>query len=134
MAITKPQTIVPDQTESFMAILNLDNQTSLRTKDIRGLAETTEENLINLTGNAKDGCCEGPFLALVPHDIQELTISPSQEGENPSSSFLRIYMSNIPEPPKEEEEDPEEGHHHCEDEECDCHHHHHDHNHDTHWS
>ena len=70
VAITKPQTIAPDQTESFMAILNLDNQTSLRAKDLRGTSEPTEENLINLSGN---------MMALVPNDIQELTISPSQE-------------------------------------------------------
>lgn len=112
VAITKPQTIAPDQTESFMAIVNLDNSTSLRTKDIRGLSDTSEENFINLTGNA---------IALIPHDISELIISPSQEGENPASSFLRIYMCNIPEPPKDDEEEEDEHHHHCG---CDAHHHH----------
>lgn len=116
VAISKPQTIAPDQTESFMAIVNLDNSTSLRAKDLRGTSETTEENFINLSGNSS--------LALIPHDIQELTISPSQEGENPTSSFLRIYMCNIPEPPKEEEEDEHE--HHCG---CDAHHHDHCHDH-----
>ncbi|MBP5517963.1 MAG: hypothetical protein J6X91_04825 [Bacteroidales bacterium] len=112
VAITKPQTIAPDQTESFMAIVNLDNSTSLRTKDIRGLSDNSEENFINLTGNA---------IALIPHDISELIISPSQEGENPASSFLRIYMCNVPEPPKEEDEDKDEHDHHCG---CDAHHHH----------
>ncbi len=115
VAITKPQTIAPDQTESFMAIVNLDNSTSLRTKDIRGLSDTTEENFINLKGNA---------IALIPHDISELAISPSQDGENPASSFLRVYMCNVPEPPKEDEEkDENEDHHHCG---CEAHHHHHD--------
>ncbi|MBO7562110.1 MAG: hypothetical protein J6T04_04395 [Bacteroidales bacterium] len=112
VAITKPQTIAPDQTESFMAIVNLDNSTSLRTKDIRGLSDTSEENFINLTGNA---------IALIPHDISELIISPSQEGENPASSFLRIYMCSVPEPPKDDEEEEDEHHHHCG---CDAHHHH----------
>ena len=131
VAITKPQTIAPDQTESFMVLINLDNQTSLRTKDLRGTSELTEENFINLTDN---------MIALVPHDIQELTISPSQEGDNPTSSFLRIYMCNVPEPPKEEEDDQEEHdeHHHCgcdahhdhghDDDDCHCGHHHLDYN------
>ena len=118
VAISKPQTIAPDQTESFMAIVNLDNSTSLRAKDLRGTTETTEENFINLSGNSS--------LALIPHDIQELTISPSQEGENPTSSFLRIYMCNIPEPPKEEDEEEDEHEHHCG---CDAHHHDHCHDH-----
>lgn len=118
VAISKPQTIAPDQTESFMAIVNLDNSTSLRVKDLRGTSETTEENFINLSGNSS--------LALIPHDIQELTISPSQEGENPTSSFLRIYMCNIPEPPKDDEEEEDEHEHHCG---CDAHHHDHCHDH-----
>ena len=121
VAITKPQTIAPDQTESFMAILNLDNQTSLKVKDLRGYTEISDETCITLDGKFP--------LALVPHDIQEMTIAPSQEGDNPTSSFLRIYLCNIPEPPKEEDDDDDDecdcGHHHHHDDDCDCGHHHH---------
>ncbi len=152
VAITKPQTIAPDQTESFMAILNLDNQTSLKVKDLRGTTESTEENLVTLSpgsentslncnaegscGRTKQNSTAGSIensrvvpaancLVLIPHDISELTITPSQDGENPTSSFLRIYMSNIPNPPKEDEEEDthEEHEHHCG---CGHHHHHHD--------
>ncbi|MBR5073670.1 MAG: hypothetical protein IKX26_00375 [Bacteroidales bacterium] len=123
VAITKPQTIAPDQTESFMAIFNLDNQTSLKVKDLRGYTEISDETCITLDSihsNTSNHLAAGPIsLVLIPHDIQELTISPSQDGDNPSSSFLRIYMCNIPEPPKEEEEEEEEHHHHdCDDEDC----------------
>ena len=117
VAITKPQTIAPDQTESFMAIFNLDNQTSLKVKDLRGYTEISEETYT---------------LVLIPHDIQELTIAQRKDGDNPTSSFLRIYMCNIPEPPKpeDEEEDDDEcecghHHHHHDDDECECGHHHH---------
>ena len=155
VAITKPQTIAPDQTESFMVILNLDNQTSLKVKDLRGTTESTEENLVTLSpgsentslncnaevscGRTKQNSTAGSIensrvvpaancLVLIPHDISELTITPSQDGENPTSSFLRIYMSNIPNPPKEDEEEDtheehEEHEHHCG---CGHHHHHHD--------
>ena len=130
VAITKPQTIAPDQTESFMAIINLDNQTSLRVKDLRGLPETTEENFLDLKSNAKDS--DSGFMALIPHDIQELTISPSQGGENPTSSFLRIYMCNVPEPPKEDDAEEDSHDEHCHDEHCHDEHCHDGHCHDEH--
>ena len=234
VAITKPQTIAPDQTESFMVLLNLDNQTSLKVKDLRGYTEISEEtcitldsaypgnasnhsnesrtNVCNSNGSRSNACassrsrsnacssnanalntnrsnaCDSSrsrsnacssnantlntnrsnacdsngsrsnacssnantlntnrsnacdlsanalnangsrCLVLIPHDIQELTIAPAQEGENPTSSFLRIYMCNIPEPPKPDEEEEDEcdddnHEHHCG---CDAHHHHHD--------
>ena len=154
VAITKPQTIAPDQTESFMVVLNLDNQTSLKVKDLRGYTEISDETCITLDsvypGNAntraaasrsnesRSNACNSSTnalnaggsrcLVLIPHDIQELTIAPAQEGENPTSSFLRIYMCNIPEPPKPDEDEDDE----CDDDNheyhcgCDAHHHHHD--------
>ena len=109
VAITKPQTIAPDQTESFMLVVNLDNQTSLKTRELQGPKENTPENWLLLENND---------IALIPHDISELVIAPAQEGENPTSSFLRIYMSNIPAPPKDEEEEEEHGH------DCGCGHDH----------
>ncbi len=162
VAITKPQTIAPDQTESFMAIVNLDNQTSLTVKDIRALPGVTEENCAVLSASAKDrnpqtntqdgnsqtnaqDCNPPGFMVMIPHDIRELTISPSQECNNPSSSFLRIYMCNIPQPPKDDEDNRDDDHchdDHCHDNHCndhcgcdehhshdddDCHHHPHGH-------
>ncbi|MBR4805381.1 MAG: hypothetical protein IK042_02640, partial [Bacteroidales bacterium] len=112
VAITKPQTIAPDQTESFMLVVNLDNQTSLKTRELQGPKENTPENWLLLENND---------IALIPHDISELVIAPAQEGENPTSSFLRIYMSNIPAPPKDEEEEEEHGH------DCGCGHEEHGH-------
>lgn len=179
VAITKPQTIAPDQTESFMVLLNLDNQTSLKVKDLRGYTEISDEtcitldsaypgnasnhsnesrtNVCNSNGSRSNACASSRSrsnanalntnrsnacdlsanalnangsrcLVLIPHDIQELTMAPAQEGENPTSSFLRIYMCNIPEPPKPDEEEEDEcdddnHEHHCG---CDAHHHHHD--------
>lgn len=110
ITLTKPNVLNPGELESMVVLFVLNGKVSVSYK-------------------GGDDISLGKYsLLLVPHDMEEITITP----QTADCQMLRIHHKEIDLLKNEDEEHEHEEHHHhehCEDPDCECHHgHHHDHN------
>ena len=105
IAISKPQTIFPDQGESFMVIIGLQGRVSIKTSDVYGVKENNAENYQEV-GKEE--------VLLIPQQINQAELTPI-EGQ---AEFLRVYVNLPEEEPFEIESNDDDCH-------CDEHGHHH---------